>query len=216
MAMLTPAPFNFQQKIRSELTEGLQLSYYDIIPSVLHLRTTLNGAGVRPNATGAAGTDIFRIPGDYNFVVGEVHAHVAMNNLSQENTVGATGPNALVGVKNRTIVKALNAKVTLVNADRNDLRFTELDIQNSTTGGTVVSPLCLATLMPAAGGSPVRLINKGYIMPLIVPGNERLRLTVQLRDGNAALGETEYGLTLIGALVRSRGDNAPTSGSSQF
>jgi hypothetical protein len=213
MAMLTPAPFNFQQKIRSELTEGLQLSYYDIIPSVLHMRTTLNGSGVRPAAVGASGTDIFRIPGDYNFIVGEVHAHIAMNNLSQENTVGATGPNALVGVRNRTVVKALNAKATLVNADRNDLRFTELDIQNSSSGGTVVSPLCLGTLMPEAGGSPIRLIQKGYIMPLIVPGNERLRLTVILRDGNAALGETEYGLTLIGALVRSRGDNGPTSGS---
>jgi hypothetical protein len=206
MAILTPAPFNFQQKIRSELTEGLQLSYYDIIPSVLHLRATLNALGgpARPAFTGNAGTDIFRIPGDYNFLIGEVRAHIAMNSLSNEDTVGATGPNALVGVRNRTVVKALNAKVSLVNADRNDLRFTELDIQNSSANGAVLSPLCLGTLMPEAGGSPVKLINKGYIMPLVVPGNERLRMTVTLRDGNAAVGETEYGLTLIGALVRSR------------
>jgi hypothetical protein len=206
VAILTPAPYNFQQKIRSELTEGLQLSYYDIIPSVLHMRTTLNaqGVGPRPLYTGNAGTDIFRIPGDYNFLIGEVRAHVAMNNLSAEDTVGATGPNALVGVRNRTIVKALNAKATLVNADRNDLRFTELDVQSSSAGGTISSPICLAMLMPDAGGSPIRLIQRGYVAPLIVPGNERLRLTVILRDGNAAVGETEYGLTLIGALVRSR------------
>ena len=215
MAMLTPAPYNFQQKIRSELTEGLGLSYYDIIPSVLHMRATLNALGgpARPAFTPNSGTDIFRIPGDYNFLVGEVHAHVAMNNISNEDTVGATGPNALVGVRNRTVVKALNAKVLLVNADRNNLRFVETDIQNSSSNGALLSPLCLATLMPEAGGSPARLIQKGYIMPLIVPGNERLLLTVILRDGNAAVGETEYGLTLIGALVRSRGDNAPTSGS---
>lgn len=206
MAILTPAPFNFQQKIRSELTEGLQLSYYDIIPSVLHMRTTLNAQGgpARPNFTGNAGTDIFRIPGDYNFLVGEVRAHVALNSVSTENTVGATGPNALVGVRNRVIVKALNAKASLVNADRNDLRFTELDIQNSSASGASLSALCLAMLMPEAGGSPIRLIQKGYVMPLVVPGNERLRLTVTVRDGNAAVGDTEYGLTLIGALVRSR------------
>jgi len=210
MAILTPAPFNFQQRIRSELTEGLQLSYYDIIPSVLHLRATVSALpnpalpAVRPNFLGNAGTDIYRIPGDYNFLIGEVRAHIAMNNLASEDTVGATGPNALVGVRNRTVVKALNAKVTLVNADRNDLRFTELDIQNSSSNGSVISPLCLAMLMPEAGGSPIRMIQRGYVMPLIVPGNERLRLTVQVRDGNAAVGETEYGLTLLGALVRAR------------
>ena len=206
MAILTPAPFNFQQKIRSELTEGLMLSYYDIIPSVLHLRATLTASGVgpRPAYTGNSGSDIFRIPGDYNFLIGEVRAHVAMNALASEDTVGAVGPNALVGVRNRTLVKALNAKVTLVNADRNDLRFTELDIQNSASNGAVVSPLCLGTLLPEAGGAPIKLIRNGYIAPLIVPGNERLRMNVILRDGNAAVGETEYGLTLLGALVRSR------------
>jgi hypothetical protein len=206
VAILTPAPYNFQQKIRSELTEGLSLSYYDIIPSVLHLRATLTpGSGAaRPNFTGNTGSDIFRVPGDYNFLVGEVRAHIAMNALSSEDTVGAVGPNALVGVRNRTIVKALNAKATLVNADRNDLRFTELDIQNSSSNGSVVSPLCLGSLLPAAGGAPIKLIRNGYVAPLIVPGNERLRMNVILRDGNAAAGETEYGLTLIGALVRSR------------
>jgi hypothetical protein len=170
------------------------------------MRVTLNANGgpARPAFTGNAGTDVYRIPGDYGFLVGEVRAHIAMNALASEDTVGATGPNALVGVRNRTVVKALNAKVTLVNADRNDLRFTELDVNNSSANGTILSPLCLASLMPEAGGSPVKLIQNSYVMPLIVPGNERLRLTVTLRDGNAAVGETEYGLTLIGALVRSR------------
>ena len=213
MAILTPAPINFQQKIRSELAEGLGLSYYDIYPSVLHMRTTIAALGgpARPNFLPNAGTDIFRLPGEYNFLIGEVRAHIATNGISAEDTVGATGPNALVGMRNRMAVKALNAKATLVNADRNDLRFTELDIQNSSSNGAVISPLCLGTIMPLCGGSPIQLIRKNYVMPLIVPANERLRLTVQLRDGNAAVGLTEYGLTLIGAFVRSGADNAPMS-----
>lgn len=205
MALLTPAPEGFQQKIRSELTEGLQLSYYDIIPVVLHMRTTLNSTGARPAATftggSSLGTDIYRVPNTYNFLVSEIHGHLAMNAIGAEDTVGATGLNALVGVRNRTIVKALNARALLVNADRNDLQVIDPNIQNSNNNATQ-SPLTLASIMPVAGGEPVRLIQGNRIFPLIVPGNERLKLTVILADANAALGATEYGLTLFGAFVR--------------
>ena len=209
MAILTPAPRNFQQRIRSELTEALNLSYYDIIPVALALRTTLSPSSgalpaVRPNFQPVAGTDIYRVPGDYALVVGEIRGHIAMNQLGSEDTVGATGLNALVGARNRLYVKALNTKVTLVNADRNDLTFVESSIQNSSSQGGVFSPLSLASLLPGCGGSPIKLINKGYVMPFIVPGNERLKLSVACLDGNAAVGQTEYGLTMLGAFVRSR------------
>lgn len=209
MAILTPAPLNFQQRIRSELTEALQLSYYDITPVMLTLRTTLSPSSgalpaVRPNFQPVAGSDVYRVPGEFALVVGEVRAHIAMNQLASEDTVGATGINALVGTRNRLYAKALNTKVTLVNADRNDLTFVETAIQNSTAQGGIFSPLSLASLIPGCGGSPLKLINKGYVMPYIVPGNERLKLGVSCADGNAAVGQTEYGLTLIGAFVRSR------------
>lgn len=209
MAILTPAPKNFQQRIRSELTEGLSLSYYDIIPVALTLRTTLSptsGAlpAARPNYQPVAGTDIYRVPGDYALLVGEIRGHIAMNQLGSEDTVGATGLNALAGTRNRLYAKALNTKVSLVNADRNDLTFVETSIQNSSSQGAVFSPLSLATLLPGCGGSSIKLINKGYVMPLIVPGNERLKLSVFCADGNAAVGQTEYGLTMLGAFVRSR------------
>ena len=209
MAILTPAPRNFQQRIRSELTEALNLSYYDIIPVALTLRTTLSPSSgalpaVRPNFQPVAGTDIYRVPGDYAMVIGEIRGHIAMNGLSSEDTVGATGLNALVGTRNRMYAKALNTKVSLVNADRNDLTFVETNIQNSSSQGAVFSPLSLATLLPGCGGSAIKLINKGYVMPFIVPGNERLKLSVACVDGNAAVGQTEYGLTLLGAFVRSR------------
>lgn len=209
MAILTPAPVNFQQKIRSELTEILQLSYADIIPTVISMRVTLASTGARPNATFNANfpnssTDLFRVPGDYAFLASEVRADIAMNELSVESTVGATGLNALVGARNRTIVKAMNAKASLVNADRNGLTFVENNLQNSATNGPLLSNLCLASLMPVAGGAPLKLIDQNYVTPLVFPGNERISMTITLRDPNAALGETEYGLALIGALVRSR------------
>lgn len=204
MAILTPAPRNFQEKIRSELVEGLQLSYADIMPTVVHLRVSMAGTGAYGAATlPTPQSDTVRIPGDYNFLATEVHAHVAMAQLSSEG-VGSAGLMLLSGVRNRTIVKALSAFVTLVNADRNDLTFVENNIQNSSSNGPVVSNLCLASLMPMTGGEPIKLVDQNYVAPLIVPMNERLRLTVTLTNADASLNQTEYGLTLIGAMVRAR------------
>lgn len=205
MAILTPAPANFQQKIRSELTEALQLGYGDIIPSVLHLRATMSGTGGPPAVTlPAPGSDIYRVSGDYNFLIGEIRAHLALNSVSTESVAGMTGMMTDSAISGRMIAKALNAKVSLFNADRNDLRFVENNIQNSFVSGPLISNLCLASLMPMAGGSSIKLIDKGYIMPLIVPANERLQMQVTLTNAAASTGATEYGLTLLGALVRMR------------
>lgn len=214
MAILTPVPFNFQQKIRSELTEQYQLSYADIMPTVIHLRVAMQGTGAAAPPPVAAATvvpdpqsDQFRIPGDYNLLVSEVRAHVALNSLSTESAIiadGFTGMMSDATVKGRIIAKALNAKVSLFNADRNNLTFVENNLQNSSTNGALISNLCLASLMPIAGGAPLKLIDQSYVMPLIVPGNERIQMQVTLRNAAASTGLTEYGLVLVGALVRSR------------
>ena len=202
MSQLTPAPLNFQERIRSELIEGLQMSYADIIPTVVHLRATMIGDGT---SIPSQGEDVFRIPGDYSFLVSEIHAHIAVNSPSTETVDGTNfGMTALYGTRNRVIAKALNAKVLLVNADRNDLTFVEASIQNSSSNGSVQSPLTLGTIMPMCGGAPIKLVDQGYIAPLIVPGNERLKMTVNLTNAVAARGSTEYGLALFGALVRAR------------
>jgi hypothetical protein len=204
MGILTAAPRNFQEKIRSELTEGLQLSYNDIMPTVVHLRASMAGSGAYGAATlPLAASDTVRIPGDYNFLATEVHAHVAMAQVSQEG-VGSSGLMLLSGIRNRTLAKALSAFVSLVNADRNDLTFVENNIQNSSANGAVISNLCLASIMPLAGGEPIKLIDQNYVAPLIVPANERLRMIVTLTNAEASLNQTEYGLTLIGAMVRAR------------
>jgi hypothetical protein len=209
MAILTPVPLNFQQKIRSELGEILQLSYADIMPTVIHLRVSTQGPGGPPATTTPIDqSDQFRIPGDYNLLVSEVRSHVALNNLSTEDARAANGFTGMMldaTVRGRVIAKALNAKVSLFNADRNNLNFVENNLQNSSlVSGSLLSNLCLATLLPMAGGAPLKLIDQNYVMPLIVPGNERIQMQVSFRNAAATTGLTEYGLVLMGALVRSR------------
>lgn len=209
MAILTPVPLNFSQKIRSELGEILQLSYADIMPAVIHLRAATQGTGGPPaTAIPETTTDQFRVPGDYNLLVSEVRGHLALNNLSAEDAQAASGFTGMMldaTVRGRVIAKAMNAKVSLFNADRNNLTFVENNLQNSSsTTGALVSNLCLGTLLPLAGGAPLKLIDQNYVMPLIVPGNERLQLQVTFRNAAATTGLTEYGLVLMGALVRSR------------
>lgn len=208
MAILTPAPINFKQQIRSELAEALRLNYGNIFPTALHLRVTLGSGGVSGAAVlPSPGVDTYRSPGDYALVVGEIRAHIAINTPSAETTAGGfkTGLLSVNAMQDRVIAKAMNARVSLVNADRDNLKLVESDIANSANPLGVFGSMALSTLMPVAGGSPLRLITDSDVMPYLLPANERLRLTVQLRDAETGLGETEYGLVLLGAFVRSRG-----------
>lgn len=197
MAILTPLPKNMEPLIRSQLAEALQLSYNDIIPSILTLRVT------QANTTDQV-FDVYRMPGDFAFVISEIRGHLAINNLGGETTAG-TGMLNVGGVRNRVIAKALNAQIQLTNPDRDDLRYVERDLTN-TVNNVVINYLSLAMLLPIAGGSSIKLIKDRDVQPLIVPPNERLKLTFQQA---VALGaddqQTEYGLDFVGALVRARG-----------
>lgn len=202
MALLTPAPINFKQTIRSALAEGLRLNWGDIFPTVLHLRVTLDGTLGLP----APAVDTYRTPGDYALVIGEIRAHVAINKPSDEEASPGAGLLAIPDMQSRVIAKAMNARVTLVNADRDNLKLIETDISNTSSPLGVFGTLALSSLMPMAGGAPMRLIADGDVMPYIAPANERLRMTVAVSDADVAGGATEYGLVLMGAFVRSRGN----------
>jgi hypothetical protein len=198
MAILTPMPANFDPKIRSALTEALQLSgYNDIIPAIIHLRVT------QANTT-TPGFDTFRMPGDFAFACYQIRGHIAINSLTNEVT-GAGGLLDIGGTRNRVIAKALNMRFNLNNPDRDDMRIIETDLQNS-VNGVAINSLCLATLLPMAGGAPMDLINDYDVTPLIINANERMKLTAQQA---VALGandqQTEYGLVFMGALARARG-----------
>jgi hypothetical protein len=201
MAILTPAPINFRQQIRSEVAEALRLNFSDIYPTALHMRVTM----ASPNAATlpAPQLDTYRIPGDYTLVVGEMRAHIALNELSSE--VVSTGLLSSASIDSRIICKAMNARVTLVNPDRENLKVVETVINNSANPTGLSGTLSLASLMPAAGGAPARWIGDGDAMPLLFPGNERVQLRVSLTEAETGLLQTEYGVVLLGAFIRSRG-----------
>lgn len=203
MAILTPAPINFRQQIRSQLSELMRLSFADIYPTALHMRVTMASTAGVPNVLPAPQFDTYRIPGDYTLVVGEIRAHIALNQLSSE--AAGTGMLASTSIESRIVTKAMNARATLVNADRDNLKVIETVINNSANPTGLSATLSLASLMPAAGGAPMRFIGDGVALPLMVPGNERLQLKVELDDADTGLLQTEYGLVLMGAFCRSRG-----------
>lgn len=198
MAQMTPAPQNFMEPIRSALAEALGLSYADILPQILNLRTTLD-------STKTGDIDEYRIDGGYHLLVLEVRGHIAMNQISSEAFAGAAGTlTSFGGIEQRTAVKALNCRVNLYNPDREAMKYIETDVQNS--AGMLASQMALSSLMPVANGRPIKFIDGNDIMPLLVMEGDRIRMSAQLIDTDAAIvgGQTEYGLDLVGFFVRAR------------
>lgn len=198
MAQMTPAPSNFMEPIRSALAETLGLSYADIIPQVMNLRVTLD-------STKTSDTDEYRIDGGYHFIGYEVRAHVASNVISSEVYAGAAGTLTSFGALQQLIAaKALNCRVELFNPDREALRYIETDVQNA--AGNVATSLSLGSLLPLAGGAPIKFCEGNEILPLLVMEGDRIRMKATLNETAAAIvgQQTEYGLTIIGAYTRAR------------
>jgi len=191
MALMTPAPQNFMEPIRSALAETLGLSYADILPQILHLRVALDQNVV-------SGIDEYRIDGGYHFLVWEVHAHLAPNAMNPLEL----DPIDFAALKKHHRAKAWNCNFSLYNPDREAMKFTETDVQNS--AGNVALASNLGDLLK----QPVKFCEGNDIMPLIVMENDRLRMSASLVktafDGDAGLDTTEYGVMLIGAFVRAR------------
>lgn len=200
MAILTPAPINFQQPIRSAIMEGLGLGWSDIEPVAIHFRVSLTAA------TGLAGaTDEFRIPQGRQFLGYEMFGHIGMDVLGTELlSTTATSPLSIAGARNRTLAKAMNARAQLRHLDAEKQRIIDTDVRDSSGVTSITLPLSAIMF-----GRKVRWVNGNDIAPLIVPDNNRIQCTITLNDvttigGTTAAGlQTEYGVTLAGVLVRS-------------
>lgn len=185
MEASVPAPPKFtQEKIRSLLTEAQNMTMSNLRDDVITLRVQLSSATL-------TGSDTFQVPAGRVFLVREIRAHLAMQSPSLEVAGAGTTMQTSFRYEDRAIAKALQARIALVNQDRSDLKVIESDIGSNNT-------LCLASILPVAGGSP---INFGEEFPLIVPPIETLRLDVTLLDSTTAGSATEYGVTLVGSMV---------------
>lgn len=199
MAILTPAPINFQQPIRSAMAEALGLGWMDIEPVAIHFRVSLTAAN------GLAGnTDEFRIPQGRTFLGYEMIGHIGMDNMSTEAlSTNNTALMSIAGARNRALVKAMNARATLRHLDAEKQKIIETDVRDSSGVTEITMPLSAIMF-----GRKVKWVDGNDIAPLIVPDNNRIQCKITLSDvalvngaGPAGL-QTEYGVTLVGVLVR--------------
>lgn len=142
-------------------------------------------------STTTTGYDTYRVPTTHDLLIEEIRPHLLALDISTElyATIDANlhmGPT----MEDRLILKASNCKVDLKNSDRE-----QKVIENHS--------LVLVSLMKPVGDSL-----KFGTTPHKVPAGETLRLDVALQDsdhtltGVASTGSTQYGLVLVGKLVR--------------
>lgn len=180
------APENAVQSVRSRIWElGKDLSPEDYRAIAVPLYAILG-------ASNTSGTDSYRTPTTHNFVIEQVRGHLALQafdgelltmNHASDNTKGVGGPD----VVGRMLMKAMNARLDLKNSDREQKLFDN-------------HPLSLASILSAVGGQPLDWSAE----PHIVPAGETLQFSASLINVDAKMlgGLTEYGVTLIGKLIR--------------
>lgn len=157
---------------------------------MIPLAATLSGATTTKTAT-------YRVPNTHQLVIHEIVGHLAFNDVAA-GEFDATGAAIQTSIKaatpadmpGRALLKAMNCHITLQNSDRSQPVI-------DSSGGAKLS---LASVLPMTGGNAVDFRKA----PHIVPNGETLELTVELEDNTADVlgGETEYGLVLIGTLIR--------------
>ena len=197
MSRIHYEPTNLSERIRSHIRETLTLSTQDFMSQTVEMVVTLN----RSNGV-AGGSDQYLVPGEYVFLVGEIRGHIALDSISTETLFGA-GLGAVGGVMNRAQLKAQNTKIKLVDVDSQNRR-----IIHESTPDVPDASVCLSSLLPVAGGSPIQFVDDNDITPLIIGPGHTLRLDVELSAALGAIASddaaTEYGVQLVGALVRFR------------
>jgi hypothetical protein len=133
-------------------------------------------------AAGAVGFDEYRVPGTHEFVIYEIHPHIVVPDLGDAGVPAPAGYR--LTVRDLVAALAMNATIALRNSDRAQPIFENRD-------------LTLAALVEAAGGQPFRLPD-----PHKIPVGELLRLDVRLGGSAVAAAPAEYGVVLVGDLIR--------------
>jgi hypothetical protein len=189
------APTKGYQSIRAKLYEiAKDLSPEDYRVVAVTLKATL-GVGT------TSGSDTYRVPATHEFVIEEIRGHLALTQFDSElhamnhasdgtkgiGTSDPTAVSAVLSLRDRMLMKAMNCRLDLKNSDREQKVF---DNQS----------LSLASILAYVGSPPADVSDE----PHIVPAGETLIMNAALINVDAKMlgGLTEYGVTLVGKLIR--------------
>lgn len=189
MGAMTAEPLNMSERIRSHLAETLGLGPDDFISNTVELKVDLDAALLTDKAE-------YQVPGEYRLYIFEIRALIAMNEFQSDEALGA-GVLSIGGAINRTLAKALATQVKLVDVDEKNEK-----LLHDAGAEDLNATICLGSLIPAAGGEPIRFVDDNDVFPLIIEAGHTLRMDATLAE--AMGGNTEYGLELVAVLVRTR------------
>lgn len=131
-------------------------------------------------------SDTFRVPSEEVFLVKELRGHFSFNAVASE-ALALTNITPM-SVQDYVVAKSRNCNISLERADQN-------------LAVTLGSNLCLADILPSAGGMPIRFDEMGPAW--VIPPSETLKMTASLISTAAlAIGQSSnYGVMLSGAML---------------
>jgi len=182
--MIAPPPKEqFIEQLRSRIVEGRVITPYDYRAVAIPLFVTLGSSRLR-------GTASYTLPSNMRLRLRQVIAHVIPENVSSE-TITNEGDFTSAGgvfqggeIADRLYAKAQNCRVSLAMASRTFDFFPQFTFPLSD--------------LQSFNGYPVSLTD----MPGIIPQGTAIDLSASLVDSGAAASDTEYGIILIGSLIR--------------
>ncbi len=177
----------FKEPTKTEIHEFSQMEAGSYRAVAVPLRTTLTD-------TVFTGADTYQVPTTHNLIISSITGHLALIDLfSEDGTVDTGAFTVIPTIHELMLVKAMNCRLQISNQTRTQPLF---------DGGQ----LQLSDLLEIAGGRPL-----DFQYPHIVPNGETIEMTAELVQKTSADelahivgGDTSYGVTLVGNLVRVR------------
>lgn len=177
MQILPPPNNAYLQPITSRIVEARTITPYDYRAIALPLYTTLGASQLQGSAT-------YTIPTNMKMRVRQIQAHIAVLDPADAAENGAGMYASSIDLRQRLYAKAMNCRASLSFQSRTYEVFPQFSFP-------------LSDLMSQNGVTTTFLDMPGTLIE-----GTTIDLNVGLIDSNAALSNTEYGIVLVGALIR--------------
>lgn len=177
MQILPPPNNAFLQPITSRIIEARTITPYDYRAVALPLYTTLGSGQLQGSAT-------YTIPTNMKMRIRQIQVHIAVLDPADATENGAGIYGGSIDIRQRLYAKAMNCRASLAFQSRTFEVFPQYSFP-------------LSDLM-SQNGQGATFID----MPGTLIAGTTIDLNVGLTDSAAALSDTEYGIVLVGALIR--------------